>query len=165
MERPCGKPPSFYLGLCYFSIFWSLWRHLGAILAPFWRLWARLCHDFGAFWLHVCTVMALCRRLNWALLSSTQFNSTQSIPGNAWAGGVTQSEWISSFWIQFSHLKMLKSNPSSPNLQIFKFQIPGFNSRNFKFQMATVISNVKLQLENSDFKLPILNSRYQFPNS
>ena len=40
-------PPSFLLGLCYFSIFWSSWPPLGPIWA---RFWEGLGLHFGGFW-------------------------------------------------------------------------------------------------------------------
>ena len=79
MGGGCGMLPSSLLGLCYFSIFWPSWPHLGPILAPFWRLWTQLGLDFESFWLHFCTMLAL-YWVRWAQEA-----------GTGWAGGVTRS--------------------------------------------------------------------------
>ena len=54
MGGPCGTPPPFLLGLCYFSIFWSSWPPLGPIWARFWKVWASILEvfgvHFGGFW-------------------------------------------------------------------------------------------------------------------
>ena len=47
MGGPCGRPPPFLLGLCYFSIFWLSWPPLGSIWARFWRVWASILDVFG----------------------------------------------------------------------------------------------------------------------
>ena len=44
---PCGAPPPFLLGLCYFSLFGSSWPPLGPIWA---RFWEGLGFHCGGFW-------------------------------------------------------------------------------------------------------------------
>ena len=43
----CGVIPSFLLGLCAFSVFWSSWLSLGAFWARFWGVGARFWRFFG----------------------------------------------------------------------------------------------------------------------
>ena len=48
MGGPCGMLPSFWLGLCYFSIWGPSWPPLGAIWPRFWRVWGSILQVFGA---------------------------------------------------------------------------------------------------------------------
>ena len=83
---PNLKPPSFLLGLCYFSILGTSWPPLGAIWPRFWRVWDSILEglglDFGSFW---CPFYVLPRKLClevgwWGYAKRKEFKRTQLSP-------------------------------------------------------------------------------------
>ena len=112
MERRCGTPPSFLLGLCSFSVFWASWPPLGAIWARFGKVWGSILEGYwGRFWKLLGSILVFfgdnfglrvflenlrlpLENLNLQfrlLLQNLVFRSILLASGSGWAGGVTRS--------------------------------------------------------------------------
>ena len=123
----CGVIPSFLLGLCSFSVFWSSCPSLGAFWARFWRDGARFWRFFGCHLLHTFQVFGLQFSTALALCWSTFFTRIW-----CWKGCWGYAKSLDSFWSLFPSRD---AHPGTQNdHEVLKLQGPSEVRGRFGFQ-------------------------------